>query len=152
MADVEVLRAAPGDAPPELRDRPVPSVLERTLEEPRGLEDVRFDQAPDVRITVGERRRNRSVLLEVERVQFVELCARRPDRLSVEYASRALRRFREFADPCRVEVDVVELSVRANPLCRDSLRPGAGRSLAELTREPCEALLGALEPAQVPSS
>jgi len=150
MVDAD-LRTAPGDATPELRDRPVPGVLQRTLEQPRGVEDVRFDQAPHARITLGEGRRDRLMLLEVEGVELVELCARRPDRLSMEDAPRALRGFRELANSCRIEVDVVELSVCPNPLGCEGLRAGAGGSLTELAREPREALLGPLEPAQIRS-
>jgi hypothetical protein len=51
----EDLRAAPGDATAELRDRPVPRVLQRTFEEPPGVEDVRLDQALHVRISLRKK-------------------------------------------------------------------------------------------------
>ena len=53
----------------KLRDRPVTGVLQRTLEEPPGVKDVRFDQAPYVGIPSDERLPDRSMLLEVGGVQ-----------------------------------------------------------------------------------
>jgi hypothetical protein len=52
MADVE-LRAAPREAMTELRGPPVAGALQGALEEARGVEDVRFDQAPHDRIPRG---------------------------------------------------------------------------------------------------
>jgi hypothetical protein len=149
MAVVEGLRATPGDAPSELRDRPVPGVLERTLEQPRGVEDVRLDELPDVRISLREGFHDRSMLLEVEGVELVELHARRPDGLAVEDAPRVLRGFGQLGDAGGVEVDVVELSIRVHPLGGERLPAGAGWSLAELASEPREPLFGALEPAEI---
>lgn len=51
----DLLRDTSANAMPELRDRPVPGVLQRPLEEPRGVEDVHFDDLPHVQISFGER-------------------------------------------------------------------------------------------------
>jgi len=149
MVDVEGLRAAPGDAPTELRDRPVPSVLERTLEQSRGVEDVRLDEMPDVRISLREGFRDRSMLLEIKGVELVELPARRPDGLAVEDAPRVLRGVGQLGDAGGVEVDVVELSIRVHPLGGKRLRTGTAWSLAELASEPREPLFGAFEPPEI---
>src|SRR5581483_4058327 len=143
------LDVAPGNALPKLGDRSVPRVLKGAFEKSSRVEDVSLHQLSHCGIPVRERLSDRSMLLEIEGVELVELRTQRPDGLSMEDATRAPCRLRELLDSGRLEIDVVEVAVCAHPLSGKGLGAAAGRRLAKVTGESGETLLGSLEPAQV---